>query len=74
MAACGVMGVVGLLVKSLSQPHFASSKSAALVQIMLITLVAGAAFAGAASRFRIPEWEWLRSKLLRRGKRSAVVS
>ena len=68
--ACLVMGIVGLIMKNLSDnilpQQVLESFSGQLIRIGLITLPALGAFAWAAQRFNIPEWDWIMSKFKRR--------
>ena len=72
-AACLVMGIVGIVVKNLSDnllpQSVLESFTGQLVRIGIIAPPTLAAFAWAAKRFQIPEWEWLLSKFQRRRKR-----
>ena len=71
--ACLVMGIVGLIMKNLSDnilpQQVLESFSGQLIRIGLITLPALGAFAWAAQRFNIPEWDWIMSKFQRRRAR-----
>jgi putative peptidoglycan lipid II flippase len=74
--ACLVMGIVGLIVKNLSDnvlpQAILESFAGQLVRIGIITPPALGAFAWAAQRFNIPEWDWLLSKFRRRKSAKAA--
>jgi putative peptidoglycan lipid II flippase len=69
-AASFVMWLAGLVVLRILGT--AGSKSADLVHMLIVTVVASGVFAVAAHRFEIPEWQWLLAKVTRR-KRPSVV-
>lgn len=64
--ACIVMGAVGLIVDGVTSSLFSGGKGGDLGRIIVISLAAGAAFIGASHAFKIPEWTWLRGRLLGR--------
>lgn len=66
LTACSLMGVAGLLAKVAGERFLPDNFVGALAHILLISTVAIIAFIAAAQRFRIPEWQWLRGKVLRR--------
>jgi hypothetical protein len=69
-AACGVMLLVGIVanyivwkllpVTSATRVY----KGSEFLRILLVSLAAFVAFGVAAQKFRIPEWFWLRDKLM----------
>ena len=71
LTACLVMGFVGLLVKNLCDALLPQNFIAHVVRVLVITPCALLAFAWAARRFRIPEYDWLMSKVRRRRARNA---
>lgn len=56
VTACTIMGIAGLVALRVVRGWHP------LLQITGITLIAGIAFAYAASAFRIPEWSWILAK------------
>jgi uncharacterized protein YjbJ (UPF0337 family) len=66
LVACLAMGSIGLLIKYLSDAMLPQSFAAHCLRIVLITPVALLSFAWAAKRCRIPEYDWLLSKIQRR--------
>ena len=71
LVACLVMGFVGLVVKNLCDALLPQSFIAHIVRVLVITPCALLAFAWAARRCRIPEYDWLMSKVKRRRTRNA---
>lgn len=65
-AACLPMGIAGWLANDFAAGFFADDKVGDLMRMAAVSTVALAAFALAARLCRIPEWEWLTSKLKRR--------
>ena len=66
LTACFIMGAAGLLARFAGAYFLPDNFGGALGRILLVSTVAILAFTSAAQRFRIPEWEWLRGKILRR--------
>lgn len=70
-AACVLMGLAGLAMDALAwQVLGGGGKGADLARLLLVSLAAWGAFVAAAKRFRIPEFFWVRDKLLKRARRS----
>jgi putative peptidoglycan lipid II flippase len=69
--ACLVMGLVGMLANVFAQSFLSDNRINHFLHIVLVTVVATIAFAFAASAFHVPEWDWLRDKVLRRRKTTA---
>jgi putative peptidoglycan lipid II flippase len=74
-AACGVMLAVGIVANYIVWKLLPATSAARIykgsefLRIMLVSLAAFVAFGVAAQKFRIPEWFWLRDKVMRRFKR-----
>jgi putative peptidoglycan lipid II flippase len=76
-AACAVMAVAGLLVDALLLQVLAGTpggtsgagKGGQFARLIIVSIVAWSAFVFAAARFRIPEWFWLREKILKKARR-----
>ncbi len=66
LAACCIMGIVGLLVKNFADAHLPHNRIGDIGRLFVISTVSVAAFIFAAQRFQIPEWAWLQGKILRR--------
>jgi putative peptidoglycan lipid II flippase len=73
--ACVAMALCGLLVSSLATRVLPDARWADLVRLLVVSIVACAAFGLCAQKFAIPEWFWLRKKftdqLARRLKRTS---
>ena len=75
LCACFVMGVCGLVALAMVDPLMRHGKPGDLVVMIWTGGIATLAFAGAAGRFNIPEWNWLRDKVagrLNRRRRRAL--
>jgi putative peptidoglycan lipid II flippase len=68
--ACAAMGIAGLLANSFAAWFFADDKVGDFMHIVLVSVVACATFAAAAQLCAIPEWDWLKEKILRRRSRA----
>jgi putative peptidoglycan lipid II flippase len=66
LSACVVMGVVGEIAKNLCDAFLPQDHLNHFFRILFISPVALMAFALASQKFRIPEYFWLRDKLLGR--------
>ena len=70
--ACAIMAIVGLVANAVALWLLGNNagKGSELVRLIFVAVLSCAAFGAAATKFHIPEWFWLRQKMLRR-KRSA---
>lgn len=68
-AACVAMGFVGLIADALAGQVLGSGKGSDLLRLLFVSAVAWGTFIVAAQQFRIPEFFWVRDKLLRRAGR-----
>ncbi len=69
-AAVTVMGLVGLMADTLALQVLAGhGKGGDVARLLFVSAVAWGTFVWMAQRFRIPEFFWLRDKLLKRAKR-----
>jgi putative peptidoglycan lipid II flippase len=73
--ACAAMGIAGLFANSFATWFFADDKVGDdkvgdLMRIALVSIVACATFAAVAQLCAIPEWDWLKGKILRRRSRT----
>lgn len=66
--ACLVMGLAGMLGNGFAQRFLGDDRINHFLHIVVVSIVATLAFVVAAQFCRVPEWEWLRDKLLRRRK------
>jgi putative peptidoglycan lipid II flippase len=64
--ACLMMGMMGLLVNFFALKVLSTDKIGDLLRILMVGSVASAVFVACAGLFSIPEWKWLRDKLIRR--------
>ncbi len=64
--ACLLMGIVGILALKSGTVFFPDNKLGDLYNVLWSGAIAVSTFIFAASRFRIAEWSWLRSKIRRR--------
>jgi putative peptidoglycan lipid II flippase len=71
MAASALSGIAGLLALLLAKPIAAHDKIGDIGLLLWTWGIAGWVFMAAANQFQIPEWFWLRDKVLRRRKRAA---
>ena len=69
MSACALMGVAGGMALLLGQEIMPPGKGGDLVLLMWVWIVAIFVFCAASAQFEIPEWSWLRAKVMRRKKR-----
>jgi hypothetical protein len=65
------MGLAGVLGNSFAHNFLGDDRINHLLHIILVSIVATLAFIVAAQFFRVPEWDWLRDKILRRRKPAA---
>ena len=65
-SACALMGVAGVMALLLGRGIMPTGKGGDLVLLMWVWIVATFVFCAAAAQFEIPEWEWLRAKIMRR--------
>ena len=66
VVACVPMGLAGLVTNAVAVRHLADDKLGDVMRLVCVGLVASLAFALAAQLFAIPDWSWLKAKLLRR--------
>ena len=66
MSACALMGVAGVMALLLGKEIMPVNKGGDLVLLMWTWIVAGFVFCAASAQFEIPEWSWLRAKVMRR--------
>jgi len=64
-AACFVMSIAGYIVDLIAVRFLFDDMLGNLLRFLLVSAVACAAFGVAAHYFAIPEWEWLRGKIMR---------
>jgi putative peptidoglycan lipid II flippase len=72
--ACVAMGLAGALATYLTPDLFVDERMNDLIRMLSVSVVASLTFASAAQIFRVPEWEWLRDKILRRRKATRPVA
>ena len=65
-SACALMGVAGVMALTLGREIIPATKSGDLVLLMWVWIVATFVFCAASAQFEIPEWAWLRARLLRK--------
>lgn len=68
-AACVPMAFVGLVADALARQVLGDGKGSDIVRLLLVSLAAWGTFVVAAQKFQIPEFFWLRSKIMRRAQR-----
>lgn len=69
MSACALMGLAGSMALLLGREVMPSGKGGDLILLGWTWVVAAFVFCAASAQFEIPEWTWLRAKVMRRGKR-----
>ena len=70
MSACALMGLAGVMALWLGRGVVPTGKSGELVLLMWVWIVATFVFCAASAQFEIPEWNWLRAKVMRRKPRT----
>ncbi|MBV9866799.1 MAG: murein biosynthesis integral membrane protein MurJ [Abitibacteriaceae bacterium] len=66
LLACTVMGIAGLIANGAGLSFLADDLLGDVMRAIWVSAVALVAFAIAAQLFAIPEWDWIKAKLLRR--------
>lgn len=66
LLACAVMGMAGLFANKAGLDFLADDQLGDVMRAGWVSVVASIAFASAAQIFGIAEWDWLKSKILRR--------
>ncbi len=69
MSACALMGVAGGMALFLGREIMPGGKGGDLILLAWTWIVASFVFCAAAAQFEIPEWNWLRAKVMRRKRK-----